>query len=128
MSQAEFYYDQTQAARAQDRCWNPGGSCGMAWPQYQENVLWNLRWRARLRYFRKPGNDVDVNILEHFPQDGDRPDFEDSHDGVGNDDNAGDADNYVPSGHLDHYGSHLNHGAIKNRMKLREKFRGRFNL
>ena len=128
MSQAEFYYDQTHDAVKEDRCWYQGGPCGMAWPQYQENVLWNLRWRARLRYFREPGNDVDVNVLEHFPKDQDRPEFEDSKDGVGNDDNSEGDDNYVPTGHLSHYAGYLDNGAIKETLKLREALRGRLKL
>lgn len=66
MSQAEFYYDQTATALGEDRCWKP--NCGLKWDQYKENALWNLRWRARLRFFREPNAAVlaqggGVNIL-----------------------------------------------------------------
>jgi len=67
MSQAEFYYDQTTEAAKKDLCWGPIpgviGKCDLTWNSYKYTVLWNLRWRARLRWFREPGNDVDVNIL-----------------------------------------------------------------
>ncbi|HSO00451.1 MAG TPA: hypothetical protein VLS89_19300, partial [Candidatus Nanopelagicales bacterium] len=70
LSQAEFYYDQTEEAAVKDRCWHPdaGYKCGLTWDTYKWNVLWNLRWRARLRYLREPqpgdnGEGVDVNVL-----------------------------------------------------------------
>jgi hypothetical protein len=40
-SEAEFYYDQI----------TPGK---LAWADYQDDALWNMRWRARLRRFRLP--------------------------------------------------------------------------
>lgn len=67
MSQAEFYYDQTDEAAKSDLCWGPTPgmlqSCDLTWSSYRYTVLWNLRWRARLRWFREPGDDVDVDIL-----------------------------------------------------------------
>jgi hypothetical protein len=41
VSQAEFYYDQVTAGQ-------------LAWADYQDDALWNMRWRARLRRFRLP--------------------------------------------------------------------------
>ncbi|MCC6555559.1 MAG: hypothetical protein IT372_21570 [Polyangiaceae bacterium] len=60
LSQAEFYYDQTPDASKEDVYQKK--NAGMSWPDYEPNALWNLRWRARLRYFREPTN-VDVNVL-----------------------------------------------------------------
>ena len=61
VAQAEFYYDQTQTAIVDDGCWQPCPA-GLTWPSYRENVLWNLRWRARLRRYRIPQN-VEFNVL-----------------------------------------------------------------
>lgn len=61
VAQAEFFYDQTAAAIAADSCWEPCPA-GMSWDSYKENVLWNLRWRARLRRYRVP-TAVDFNVL-----------------------------------------------------------------
>jgi hypothetical protein len=40
-SEAEFYYDQV----------TPGK---LAWSDYQDDAMWNMRWRARLRRFHMP--------------------------------------------------------------------------
>ncbi len=40
-SEAEFYYDQV----------TPGK---LAWSDYKDDAMWNMRWRARLRRFRLP--------------------------------------------------------------------------
>jgi hypothetical protein len=61
VAQAEFYYDQTNTAIAEDGCWTPCPA-GLTWPSYRENVLWNLRWRARLRRYRLP-TAVEHNVL-----------------------------------------------------------------
>ncbi len=61
VAQAEFFYDQTPTAIAEDSCWEPCPA-GLGWNSYKENVLWNLRWRARLRRYRMP-TAVDFNVL-----------------------------------------------------------------
>jgi hypothetical protein len=61
MAESEFYYDQTNASVAEDQCYVP--PCGMTWPSYREEALWNLRWRARLRRFRPPTGKAEVNIF-----------------------------------------------------------------
>jgi hypothetical protein len=61
VAQAEFYYDQTNAALAEDQCYVP--ACGLTWPSYREESMWNLRWRARLRRFRAPTGKAEVNIF-----------------------------------------------------------------
>lgn len=56
-AQAEFYYDQTWAAAGSDKCWKVNnnrvyvapGQCQLTWASYKDVVLWNMRWRARLR-------------------------------------------------------------------------------
>lgn len=63
-AQAEFYYDQTSQAQAEDIYQKPGS--GTAWAEYRDNVMWNMRWRARLRYYRVPTY-VDVNVLDGVP-------------------------------------------------------------
>ncbi len=40
-AEAEFYYDQTKKGK-------------LAWGDYKDEALWNMRWRARLRRFRLP--------------------------------------------------------------------------
>jgi len=40
-AEAEFYYDQVTAGK-------------LAWADYKDDALWNMRWRARLRRFRLP--------------------------------------------------------------------------
>jgi hypothetical protein len=40
-AEAEFYYDQVQSGQ-------------LAWADYKDEALWNMRWRARLRRFRLP--------------------------------------------------------------------------
>lgn len=40
-SEAEFYYDQVKSGK-------------LAWSDYKDDALWNMRWRARLRRFRLP--------------------------------------------------------------------------
>jgi hypothetical protein len=40
-SEAEFYYDQVTSGK-------------LAWKDYQDDAMWNMRWRARLRRFRLP--------------------------------------------------------------------------
>jgi len=62
IAQAEFYYDQTAAAAVEDICFK-AGSCGLTWNSYKDEVLWNLRWRARLRRFRPPTGSAEVNVL-----------------------------------------------------------------
>jgi hypothetical protein len=62
VAQAEYYYDQTEEAADADLCWHPCPA-GLTWESYEENALWNLRWRARMRRYRIPSN-VDVNVLE----------------------------------------------------------------
>lgn len=63
VTQAEFYYDQTNAVpkNTVPECWTP--TCGMTWASYSENVLWNMRWRARLRRYRGPSAAAEVNVL-----------------------------------------------------------------
>ncbi len=63
IAQAEFYYDQTADTPKATfpECWTP--VCGLTWKSYEENVLWNMRWRARLRRYRAPSADVDVNVV-----------------------------------------------------------------
>lgn len=64
IAQAEFFYDQTTDALEEDRCWRKGGACGLTFPEYEANVLWNMRWRARLRLYRVPENPPpNANIL-----------------------------------------------------------------
>ncbi|AKT36528.1 TadE/TadG family type IV pilus assembly protein [Chondromyces crocatus] len=102
ISQAEFYYDQTEDARVQDRCWAPGGAaCGMTWNEYKHNVLWNMRWRARLRYIRQPDKGVvDVDILgADFP--------------------AGENGTYVPTETLNAYQEPINQGLFGKVLKWR---------
>jgi hypothetical protein len=115
IAQAEFYYDQTSAAQGEDRCW--GGGCGLEWDSYKENVLWNLRWRARLRYFREPGNEVDVNVLTDFPTGMDLPQTEDGEY----------ADNYDPAEHLSHYAGQLSGGLLTQIGVLRTDYAGMFS-
>jgi hypothetical protein len=77
LGQAEFYYDQTSAALS-DRCWRKSGSCGLEWPEYRDNALWNLRWRARLRYWREVPPEMDIDVLgSGFPTTDDAPVLED---------------------------------------------------
>jgi hypothetical protein len=40
-SEAEFYYDQVKGGK-------------LAWDDYKDEALWNMRWRARLRRFHLP--------------------------------------------------------------------------
>jgi len=40
-AEAEFYYDQVKPGK-------------LAWSDYEDDALWNMRWRARLRRFRLP--------------------------------------------------------------------------
>jgi hypothetical protein len=40
-SEAEFYYDQVKSGK-------------LAWKDYKDDAMWNMRWRARLRRFRLP--------------------------------------------------------------------------
>lgn len=40
-AEAEFYYDQVNTKK-------------LAWDDYKDDALWNMRWRARLRRFRLP--------------------------------------------------------------------------
>jgi hypothetical protein len=40
-AEAEFYYDQVKPGK-------------LAWADYKDEALWNMRWRARLRRFRLP--------------------------------------------------------------------------
>jgi hypothetical protein len=40
-AEAEFYYDQVQSGK-------------LAWKDYKDDAMWNMRWRARLRRFRLP--------------------------------------------------------------------------
>jgi hypothetical protein len=40
-SEAEFYYDQVKSGK-------------LAWADYKDDAMWNMRWRARLRRFRLP--------------------------------------------------------------------------
>lgn len=52
-ARADFYYDQTAADGALD------------WSSYKADVLWNIRWRARLRRFRLPTPDVGIGFIEN---------------------------------------------------------------
>lgn len=45
-SEAEFYYDQVKSGK-------------LAWDDYVDDALWNMRWRARLRRFRPPSFGLD---------------------------------------------------------------------
>jgi hypothetical protein len=63
-AQAEFFYDQTPQAGAEDVYQKPG--TGLAFADYRDNALWNMRWRARLRLYRVPTY-VDVNVLNGVP-------------------------------------------------------------
>ena len=49
-AQAEFYYDQVDPD-------------ALAWEDYQEDAMWNLRWRARLRRVRLPNAGMLGNLL-----------------------------------------------------------------
>ena len=49
-AQAEFYYDQVEPD-------------ALAWEDYQEDAMWNLRWRARLRRVRLPNAGMLGNLL-----------------------------------------------------------------
>lgn len=42
VAQAEFYYDNKKS--------------GDAWKKYKDDTMWNMRWRARLRRVRPPGD------------------------------------------------------------------------
>jgi hypothetical protein len=63
VTQAEYYYDQTAktSKTTVPECWTP--ACGMTWPTYAENTLWNMHWRARLRRYRPPSAGAEVNVL-----------------------------------------------------------------
>jgi hypothetical protein len=49
-AQAEFYYDQTDPE-------------ALSWSDYEEDALWNMRWRARLRRVRLPGGGMLGGLL-----------------------------------------------------------------
>lgn len=65
VSMAEFYYDQRPSVVNLEVCLAPNnGACGMTWPQHAHSVLYNMRWRARLRHARLPtAGGADINIF-----------------------------------------------------------------
>lgn len=64
VSMAEFYYDQRPGVVNLEVCLAPNnGACGMPWPQHVHSVLYNMRWRARLRHARLPTAGVDINVF-----------------------------------------------------------------
>jgi hypothetical protein len=49
-AQSEFYYDQTRPDR-------------LDWEDYEDDAMWNMRWRARLRRVRLPGGGLIGGLL-----------------------------------------------------------------